>query len=579
MSNLILPKIKPIRKHLPPKLKPYFHRWQSNYDEKNLGIINFGFDLFPRTLDKKLGLADWVAPAFVKALRFKPGMRKIDRAHAIATFRDGSKTTWFNKLLTLYLVLCGQYGIYFEDYLIPEANYIRIRAKTQEKSEEKLTNIVTEFSNQDIVELFGDLQPNLKEIKEQRLKFTTKLAILRNRYILQAVGLNMPSRGANIFDRRPKVDINDDVEDKDNTKTESAREYNRKEILSEQFAGLADDGLTIYIGNYVHSDCTLAHLLKPDSGWQTQFHTLTYFDAEGKEHSSWEKRFPLSYVRKLESWYKKQPGGYAKFRLEYYNEVISESEFKLITFNGEYKRANNRNWVKLRLKDYDGEAKIRNVNSMIVVSGDPATMQGSSKGVVAVVAYGSDGKRRVLDLEVRHDFDINDRYKADSPIRPLLAQKPEELKYVYRRGLIESMARKIIQYNADAFVLENAGQQIVWFTGLSDLLMRLGIKCQGMPYHPKEDKEVKLKLGLMPLFSVDLYEFREDIRDLHHAKTEITTFPHSTLDILDALFNSEQIGRVPPQIAHNPLWIPGRDIGSPEDYYKPPEDVEAWTIF
>jgi hypothetical protein len=578
MSNLILPKIKPIRKPLPPAIQPYFYRWQTN-SRKELGIVNFGFDLFPKTLNKEWGLADWVAPAFKQVLFFKKGMRKIDRAHAIATFRDGSKSTWFNKLLTLYFIYIGQYGIYWEDQIIPEGDYIRVRAKTQEKSEEKLTNIAKEFSNKDIIELFGDLQPDLKEVKREKLKSSTKMYILRNGYVVQAVGLNMPSRGANIFDRRPKVDINDDVEDKDNTKTETAREFNRKEILSEQFAGLADDGLTVYIGNYVHSDCALAHLLKPESGWKTQFHTLSYFDKDGIERSAWEKRFPISYIKKLEAWYKKQPGGWAKFRLEYYNEVISESDFKVIEFKGEYKRSNNRNWVKVYEKDYDGETKIKHVNSFVVVSGDPATMQGTSKGVVGVVAYGSDGKRRVIDLEVRHDFDINDRYKADTPIRPLLATKPEELRYIYRRGLIESMARKIIQYNADAFVLENAGQQIVWFTGLTDLLSRLGVKCQGMPYHPKEEKTLKLKLGLMPLFSVDLYEFKEDLTDLYHAKTEIRTFPSSTLDVLDMLFNSEQIGRVPPQIGLNPYWSPHHNTPNPEDYYRPPEDAESWMVF
>ena len=108
MHNLL-----PTRKIVPPTLLPHLPRWMNNTSPQDLGIIRFGFELFPHTLKREFGIADWVPQTLYKILEYHTGMMKIDRAWAICTSREYSKTTWLGKILPLYLMLVGQYGIYY----------------------------------------------------------------------------------------------------------------------------------------------------------------------------------------------------------------------------------------------------------------------------------------------------------------------------------------------------------------------------------------------------------------------------------------------------------------------------------
>jgi len=568
------------------KLARYLPRWQSN-SRHDLGVIRFGFELFPHTLNRDYGVAGWVKPALGQVLQFKPGMDKTDRAHAIRTYRDGSKSTWFAKILQLYLMLIGQHGIYWNDQLLPLADYIRMRGKTQEKAEEKLTNITMEIGNNErILELFGDLQPSVKEVKTKKLKNQAKLLILRNGHILQAQGLNMPSRGANIFDKRPKVDINDDVENKENTKSQQQRDYNSQEIMGEQFGGLADDGLTIYIGNMVHNDCLISHLLRPNSGWKTQDHTLTKIDDNGKEYADWPERFPLEKVRKLKNFYAKQTKGNGLyiFNMEYYNRILSDSDYKLSRFTGKLFQKNGRNWVKVVNTDpfTKSNTPFLFYNCHVVISGDPAIAgeAGSSLGVVSANAFCSDGKRRLVGLGVRM-YDINDRFVDERLAATPFSITPDEMGNVYRRGMVQEMARFIFRYNADAWSLETAGQQLAWYNDLVALLGRVGKShLPGMRVDPtgEGEKKKKLQFGLMNFFSAGMYEIADDIEYYSYLKNEVDTFPASTLDVLDSIYNTEQIGMCPTPMNHDPFAVKEQNgFVAPDSYM--PDDVEPYMLF
>jgi hypothetical protein len=583
----------PVRKQLAtPFLRDYLPRWQNNSSPDDLGVVRFGFDLFPHTLNKNLGVADWVRPALHRVLDWHPEMTKIERAHAICIPRDFSKSTWMGKILPLYFLLVGQYGIYF-DYetngmagLLPETDYIRLRAKTSEKGEEKLNNVSMEFSNEDVLALFGDLKPSLKEIKDKKLKNTAKLVILRNGYIFQAQGINQPSRGANIQDRRPKLDINDDVENQENTKTPSSRTYNQKEILGEQFGGLHKQGLTIYIGNYVHKECIMAHLVKKNSGWKSMFFQATYIDERGKERSLWEKNFSVEYIHELGEWYRNQEelGGYKIFRMEYYNEIISDKEYQIQFIETEYIREKGDNYIMLKEPIVEeGKPKIKTtlLKVFIVVSGDPAISKEKKAcdGAMTVTAFASDGNRYILDCSVAK-FDLNDRYEDVNfiPKNGCLAMG-EELENVKRKGLVSEMARYILRYNADGFVLENAGQQLAWFNELCDVLERLKVlnQMQKLPYRPKDEKDYKLETGLLNYWSYGKYFISETCGFKGMVTAQVSTFPENRKDILDCLHNAEQLKQFP----SDPVLKLGKIAPSeinPNDTYSPPDEVEAWVI-
>jgi hypothetical protein len=548
-----------------------------NTSPEDLGIIRFGFEMFPGTVEAKYGVADWVRPTLYNILSFKPGMKKIDRAWAVCTSREYSKTTWIAKILPLYLMLVGQYGIYHNSqYLLPEADYIRLRAKTQDKAEEKLTNVTMEFSNPQVIKFFTDLRPTWKEIKDEKLKNQGKLVVLRNGYIFQGQGLNQPARGANIRDKRPKVDINDDVENKENTKTEGMRAYNAKEIMGEQFGGLDHEGLTIYIGNFVHQECVMAKLQKPKSGWKKLFFQATYIDELGNERSGWERRFSVDYIKRLEEWYRNQPemGGWKIFRMEYYNELVSDKEYVVKECTGHYHRQDNMNFVKILQPD----GRYETLRAHIIVGCDPAISDDkkSCDGVVTVTAFASNKQRYIIDISLAK-FDIRDRYR-DITLRPkVLALTPEEMGNVRRKGMVEEVGRKILRYHADGFVVEKSGQQSAWFNDIvEDILRPLHISIPGLPYYPKDEKIYKLETGLMNQVAADRYNVFKDIVYKNMLMSQVSSFPDSKNDILDALFNAEQLGRVPTQPRFDSTT--NRVRQERKSQLTPQKDLEPWMV-
>lgn len=582
----------PLRKPLSnPTLYQLLPRWAINRSSKDLGLIRFAFELFPHTVKRDYGVARWVRPGLYQALRYYPGISKIDRANAICTPREFSKTTWFGKILPLYLMLVGQYGIYYENLednivsLLPEANYIRLRAKNQEKAEEKLSNIIYEFGNDKIIELFGDLRPSLKEIKDKKLKNAAKLAILKNKYIFQAQGINKPARGANIRDLRPKVDINDDAENKENTKTETSRYWNAKEVMAEQFGGLSPDGLTIYIGNYVHEDCLMAHLQKEKSGWKRQFYQATYIDGKGYEKSLWPERFSVSYIRKLGDWYRahEKLGGWKMYMMEYYNKIVADHDYQIKHWKGKIFRKNNENFLAVFK---DGQIKPEVLRAYIVVSGDPAisSKKGTSNGVASVIVFGSDSNRYIIHASIGK-FDIVDRYYYPEEMQgKVLATTSEDIENIKRVGLVSEMGRLLVRYQADAWALENAGQQLAWFNDLNELTERLIKKdlLQFKPvqyaHKPRDEKTYKNEVGVMNHIAVGRYYFKTDMVHRKACEIQVQTFPDNKQDIIDTWYNAEQIKKIPPSPHMDALGRIAPEEEEAEEMYTLPEGVEGWIL-
>ena len=548
MLNTTNLNLRPIRKHPPadasPELLEHLGRWQNNSPE-GLGFFDYCFDLFPDIVLPEYGLPDWAFPAFSQVLEWKPGYDKFNKQHLLCTPRDFAKTTYV-KMLVSYCITVGQYGIYWNNTLLPEFDLIRFRGKNFEEAEKRTFDIRALINSPRVVKLFGALKPTYREVRVEEMKANVKLMMFKNGYVLVPLGLNQPSRGFNIKNKRPKLDIDDDVENKDNTKTQGSREYNQGEILGEQLGGLDQRGMTIYIYNMVHPQC--AGKAFEDSGvWKTipeRYHKATYFDEKGVEHSSWEKRFPMSYWKRAENFYRKN-NKYKIFRLEYYNETVGEGEYTAVFFAGEYERKEDMNWVKIR----DAQGKETWHKAYIVVSGDPAISDDKDASIpaISVVAFCSDRKRRILDIRM-NKYDIVDRYLPDkAPSNGVLALTSEDLSNVKKRGMVSEMARLIIRYNADMFVLERAGAQTAWYNDLIDLidkLYRAGIlrkKPSATTYHPNENKTIKLTENLMNHISAGSYEILESIPHKRLIEVAIESFPGGNKDILDSIHNAERM--------------------------------------
>jgi hypothetical protein len=565
------------------ELLHYVLRWRENNSPRDLGIIRFGFEMFPNSLDKAYGVPNWLRPALYDVLSFEEGWKKIDRAYSEVTYREGSKTTWFSKILPIYMHLVGKYGIYNNGVLLPRSNFTMIRGNNATAAEKKLNNIFYEFgNNKRIIKLFGDLRPTLKQKRERKLKDNAQLLTTTDGQFYVALGINTPARGENLFDMRPTLGINDDVQNRDNTKTADGRNEVNQEILGEQMGGLTDDGMIINLGNFVHPKCFIAETLKPNSGWKTRRATITYRDANGIEVADWEKRYTVEYVKRLEKWWKNNPaeGGLKRFRMEYYNEIISEKvgDFKVTSFR--YFRERGRNYVMANGKVH---------RAMIVVAVDPGISKTSEASpAIAVVAYCSDGKRRILKI-IKDKYDINDRYEREEDRPSILATTIEQLAKVTTKGLCEEAVRIILEFKAEGFVIENRGQQLAWFNNVDDLLNRLnyGNVIKGI-YKPTLDKRLRIEMSLLPYISVGMYEIDENCVGRHLLEDEMRNFDSSTLDIMDAILSSQEIGYTPEEDAQ----ITGEDYSSlsvDKEYMAYIErkeknamsntDVEEWIIY
>jgi len=535
-------KLKPLRKRIEnPNLLRLFPRWQSNNSPDDLGIIRFGFECFPDVLNRDYGVAGWVRKALYEVLNYTPDKTKFDMCHAICTYRDGSKSTWFGKILPLYLTYVGQYGIYHNEYLLPEFDYIRIRGKNRDRSAEKLENITMELNNPILLELFGELEATLADAKKLKLKSQAVQYILKNNYIWQAIGLNQPSRGALIKGRRPKLDIDDDVETKDNVITPAQRQKNSNEIIKEQLGGLHEKGITIYIGNFVHEDCLMKHLLH-NEGWKPQFYQWSYRDKNGKEVPDWKLRFPMEYIKQARKWYEAHPdiGGLKAFMMEYYNVIVSEKNYFMDACQVVYERkvisGKVVNGIRITKSNNAGTVwKPAN----IAIGADPAISSERKTAAIAVVARTPDKHRYVIDGTVGY-LDLNDRYINIQDKRTKIAITPSELELVAQRGMVQEIVRFDIKYNADIICIENQAQQMAWINEVRECLAIMGRTTSILPVSGVVDKVAKLELGLFTYISANKYHVSESCKIRDIVQNRVSTFPDNSMDILDAIFNTEK---------------------------------------
>jgi hypothetical protein len=586
------------RKTPPNGLLPYLasRKWWDNTNINKQGFLQFGWDMFPTIIERKYGIAPWVYKASHKIFLWEPNMTKEDRCHVFATFRSGSKTTWFSLLLQLYNILIGQYGIYFNGEILPNVDYQVLKSKTGKEAKKRLLNIQHTMRYNNVKQLFGDLKPTWKEIKDREGKETADLLILKNGFIIEPLGMEQPSRGLNLLNKRPGFFNFDDPENSENTKTADRRKQNRREVMEESFGAVTDDGFIVYIGNKIHQDDTLGKLLKNDN-WKSQFFVLSYKRTKtGKlipgngdlgEVPAWPKRYPMERIIKRKMFFESQPemGGVRAFYKEYYNRIVSESEHhvKYAYFN--FKQQHNLNWIEVTTKT---GKEYRHVYTY--VGNDPAISekQQSSNAVIATIAVDHYKRMYILDIS-SGKYDIHDRFINENEPRPLLAQG-EDLDKIRRIGSSEECLRKAIKYDAHGITIEQAGTQETFINETIQLRNDLGLSIPVLGYKLGTlSKADRVRVELMTHFEVGRVYIKSDLKHKDDLEDEINSFPFSGLDILDAINTAQQLvgTNYPPDIAYDPLVISSqadkrkesRSIYKAMDTHRgDPDHVEPWVL-
>ncbi len=548
-----------------PILRQMLPYWQNNSSTYS-GFLRWAWDFFSIDLNTqnkqqkstKLLIREYHVPGWWQAainmiLRYHPGMRKVNRANAIATYRDGAKTILV-QLLILYFMYVGKYGIYWEDNLLPRVKFIRYRGKSFNDASKKVDTIKMLMEDEDIVKVFGARKPSYSDRLKGVSKDNIHILITNEKEILLPFGIEQSARGHNILGRRPDMDVVDDVENTSNTKTVSTREYIWDEIMAEQFGGLKDDGLFIFIFNYVHPQAAGTTIIESAkkgvvNNWNVIVRKLSYnrYTESGDRIivPDWEERYDANYVKGLEEFYKIKQRDYALFRREYYNEFVADEDYFMKEYEGRYIRQEGINW--LEIFNPDGSKTL--VPHKFYVSVDPAISEDkkSSDAVISVTAVAPDGKRRIHDLRVGK-YDNRDRYQDGAVRPPIIAVTDEEMAGLRRKGLVEETVRVILKYNADLWIIERAGQQLAWYNDILDILRRLGVGNAGTTYHPTDEKVYKIRSGLLSKVAAGMYEINKYLLYKNRIISALKSFPNE-LDIFDALHNVEPFITLPKDLS------------------------------
>lgn len=95
--------------------------------------------------------------------------------------------------------------------------------------------------------------------------------------IFSSLGIEGPIRGHNIYDRRPKLAILDDIDDRESAASEIQTDK-RIQIIDADVAGLGDTQRTcsrIYLGTLINATCAAAWYTAPErAAWRPQRHAL-----------------------------------------------------------------------------------------------------------------------------------------------------------------------------------------------------------------------------------------------------------------------------------------------------------------
>ena len=618
MSNLNLHTagLRPLRRTPPNSLLPYLHRWQNNDSAKNLGMLNFIFDMYSLNAQRgfpelfkdfkpEYGTPPWAKQALNEYFHWEDGMTKEDRCFLFMTFREGTKSFHFAIALNEYEALVGQYGIYHNGYLIPEQDFTIIRCKNSKEAKKRLMTISSFYNKPIVQEVFGEVKPTFEEVKRKDAKDTADMLILSNGYILEAAGIDQPIRGANVLGGRPKKILFDDPQNQNNTKTAERIEACDKEVMEESMPALVDWGSLIYLCNRVHPADTGGKILDPENKqWKKQFHTISVKIIDGKvypgtgdldnEVPHWKKRHTIEDIRKKRAFFEKQPklGGLRGFLKEHYNIIKSDADYKIKFHEAEYFREHGINWLKIY-----NETGFEIINVNIYIGNDPALSEdkstNTSDAVITAVAVDWRHRRFILET-LGGKFDIHDRFWDESKEPALIALSPNEVANIRRRGSVEEMIRMHLRYQSDGIVVETNATNSTFFNETLDKLKKMGIKPKAMmPYKSTRNKSVANREEVLCFFESGHYHLagvKEGAvwmpkKQQTILKAEVDAFPHTRQDRLDTLRLIEKLIQYPTKIEYHPLGF----VTKQETTYKQPyeqhqegmrtNEKEDWIIY
>lgn len=216
---------------------------------------------------------------------------------AIEMFRESGKSSYALRTFPLYAMA----------YPKKERDYIVIIKQNQRVASNKLKELIDEYLNNPLV------QHNLVEIKEQNANaFSVDVKNEKGEIVnvrIEAFGKGAGIRGLSNQDRRPKIIILDDIQDHDDSRSETITETDWNWFLSD-IIFLGKKSRIFLIGNNLGEKCVIERVIK--NATELKFEAIKIpIMIDGK--STWEEKQSVkdiererdSYAKmgKLDIWY------------------------------------------------------------------------------------------------------------------------------------------------------------------------------------------------------------------------------------------------------------------------------------
>lgn len=397
-------------------------------------------------------------------------------------------------------------------------------SKTGKHATKQLSSVTKQFSNNNLFRaVFGELKPAQRNDEGLRWSESEGYIQTTTNVSMMAVGSGGQIRGSLDDGQRPDNLTIDDIEDKENTKTDERRVSNRDWFFSDMLPVLPEldpEATATMLCNLVHNDSIGVHLMEDPQWTVIKFGPL---DKEGKP--LWPE---LMDEEKLEI--KKQSyalqGQLANFYLEYFNEVrnIDESKFRPDFFI----------YIPRIISDL--------IRKSIAL--DPAISK-SLRADDAAIALGgitTDGRIHVMDMWGKR------------------GAEPQELVATYFE-----MAKQYGMSSADLFGVETVAFQASIVSYLREAMVRENYYFEIVKHNPGEDKVVRIEGVLQPRYANGFISHQRRFPKL---ESQLLDWPYGKRDWPDAL--AMMIAQLQPDL---PLVAVanGQDLAA--DSYPPLEEI------
>ncbi len=351
--------------------------------------------------------------------------------------------------------------------------------------------------------------------------------ILADGSIVACLGLNQPITGLNLLDRRPTLEIMDDVQDIHNTKTGESMRGHLRWLLGEAEPALDDDGKIINIATPKH-ELGLVIELKKAYGWFTPgSREGGGYDAivdEEKKLSLWPEKVPYAELKEKEksassmnelrlyySEYRCQLVGSEEqlFRPEYfryYRGNLTYDSFgnQFLKITHLWRESDNKNFREDPGRFELSEPEMRPVATF--TGCDPASSQREGASYATIVTIAVDAQLHMFVL-------------------------PYFRKRVSPSALYEELQKRYIEYKPAWTTIEANGYQVSLAEQLRNSeagMFMAGLRQKHITRDSKDTRHERME----PFFYQGRVFFAEGMEDL---KSDLLLYPRGKRDTLDGL--------------------------------------------